>query len=37
MAPQGITGKQPVSQPLVVFDLDMTVDPCCLCGAESKA
>ena len=35
MAPQGITGRQPASQPLVVVELDMTVDPRGLCGAES--
>jgi hypothetical protein len=35
MAPQGITGRQPASQPLVVVELDMTVDPRWLCGAES--
>ena len=27
MAPQGITGRQAVSRPLVVVELDMTVDP----------
>jgi hypothetical protein len=27
MVPQGITGRQPASQPLVVVELDMTVDP----------
>jgi hypothetical protein len=35
MAPQGITGRQPASQPLVVVELDMTVDPRGLCDAES--
>jgi hypothetical protein len=34
MAPQGITGRQPVSQPLVVVELDMTVNPHRSCGAD---
>jgi hypothetical protein len=34
MAPQGIIGRQPVSHPLVVVELDMTMDPRWLCGAE---
>jgi hypothetical protein len=34
IAPQGITGKQPASHPLVVVELDMTVDPRLLCGAD---
>ena len=35
MAPQGITGRQLVSlTPLVVVELDMTVDPHWLCGAD---
>jgi hypothetical protein len=34
MTPQGMTGKQPASQPLVIVELDMTVDPHWLCGAD---
>jgi hypothetical protein len=34
MAPQGITGRQAASRPLVVVELDMTVDPRWLCGAD---
>jgi hypothetical protein len=34
MAPQDITGRQPASHPLVVVELDMTVDYLWLCGAE---
>jgi hypothetical protein len=29
-----ITGRQPASHPLVVVELDMTVDPHWLCGAD---
>jgi hypothetical protein len=34
MAPQGITGRQPASRPLVVEELDIAVDPRWLCGAD---
>ena len=34
MAPQGITGRQPASHPLVVVELDITVDSHWLCGAD---
>jgi hypothetical protein len=34
MAPQGITGRQPASHPLAVVELDMTVDPHWLYGAD---
>jgi hypothetical protein len=34
MAPQGIIGRQPASHPLVVVELNMTVDPHWLCGAD---
>ena len=34
MAPQGITGRQPASRPVVVVELDMAVDPHWLYGAD---
>jgi hypothetical protein len=34
MALQGIAGRQPASHPLVVVELDVTVDPHWLCGAD---
>jgi len=34
MAPQGITGNQPASRPIVVVELDMAVHPRWLCGAD---
>jgi hypothetical protein len=34
MAPQGITGRQPASHPLVVVELDMTVDAHWLHGVD---
>jgi hypothetical protein len=34
MTPQGITGRQPASQPLVIVELDMMVNPCWLYGAD---